>query len=357
MLNYKRIYDQLIEKRLTEKLYKSNDLYTENHHIVPRSLGGSDNQDNMIRLTAREHLIAHLLLVKIYEQSGDKNAYYKMLRAMSAMTNLTGDNYNCENKRQTIINSRVYQKIKEDIAKMYSEKFSGENNPNYGKRAIWNLKTLRQYYIDKDNDIPEGFTVVMPDCLRKTGKDSPTYNKAPIYNIETGEMKQLDKNETPPEGWKWGMSPEVKAKLKKAIVNPALGKHWVQNPTLKQRKLVGPDYVLEDGWEYGHSLNFIPKSENKDYYNKLRRDKNQQLKLEKMAVDPEYRHKVETGSFYKSVAEKEKLFSEYYKIYDRVGFDKFKEITGYKFTKQNLVSSFKRYVKEFVPQNGKRRGQ
>ena len=35
MLNYKRIYDQLIEKRLTEKLYKSNDLYTENHHIIP----------------------------------------------------------------------------------------------------------------------------------------------------------------------------------------------------------------------------------------------------------------------------------------------------------------------------------
>ena len=37
----------------------------ENHHIVPRSMGGSDDKDNMVLLTLREHFICHKLLTKI----------------------------------------------------------------------------------------------------------------------------------------------------------------------------------------------------------------------------------------------------------------------------------------------------
>ena len=59
-MDYQKIYDNLIRKRLenppTEKF--------ERHHIVPRSLGGSDDKDNIVKLTLREHYIAHLLLCK-----------------------------------------------------------------------------------------------------------------------------------------------------------------------------------------------------------------------------------------------------------------------------------------------------
>lgn len=41
-------------------------LYTERHHIVPRCLGGGDEPANLVALSAREHYIAHLLLVKMY---------------------------------------------------------------------------------------------------------------------------------------------------------------------------------------------------------------------------------------------------------------------------------------------------
>lgn len=77
-MDYQRIYDNLIKKRLenppTEKF--------ERHHIVPRSLGGSDDNENIVKLTLREHYIAHLLLCRIHR--GTRN-YYPMLRALTMM--------------------------------------------------------------------------------------------------------------------------------------------------------------------------------------------------------------------------------------------------------------------------------
>lgn len=43
---------------------QSVDGYAEVHHIVPRSLGGSDDADNLIRLTARQHYVAHWILAR-----------------------------------------------------------------------------------------------------------------------------------------------------------------------------------------------------------------------------------------------------------------------------------------------------
>ena len=46
------------------------DIKTAKHHIVPRSMGMNDDYEtqpwNIIALTETEHLIAHLLLSKIY---------------------------------------------------------------------------------------------------------------------------------------------------------------------------------------------------------------------------------------------------------------------------------------------------
>lgn len=39
--------------------------YTEQHHILPRSLGGTDDSENLVYLTAREHFIVHWLLTKM----------------------------------------------------------------------------------------------------------------------------------------------------------------------------------------------------------------------------------------------------------------------------------------------------
>ena len=64
-MNYQRIYNQFISDRKARELeLKASGEYFERHHITPKSLGGTDSEDNLIRLTPEDHLFAHLLLAK-----------------------------------------------------------------------------------------------------------------------------------------------------------------------------------------------------------------------------------------------------------------------------------------------------
>jgi hypothetical protein len=43
---------------------KSTSGYTEQHHIIPKCLGGTDDADNLVNLSAREHFVCHWLQLK-----------------------------------------------------------------------------------------------------------------------------------------------------------------------------------------------------------------------------------------------------------------------------------------------------
>jgi hypothetical protein len=69
---HQRIYDQIIQRGLTRGLPKRRPKGFERHHIIPISLGGTDDVTNLVDLTPREHFIAHWLLKRIH---GGKMAY------------------------------------------------------------------------------------------------------------------------------------------------------------------------------------------------------------------------------------------------------------------------------------------
>lgn len=75
-MNYQKHYDLLIERARARVLSG----YVEVHHIVPRCIGGSDDKDNLVQLTAEEHYVAHQLLHKIHPSS------YSLMFAVIAMT-------------------------------------------------------------------------------------------------------------------------------------------------------------------------------------------------------------------------------------------------------------------------------
>ena len=61
-MDYQKIYNQIIERAKNRIL----ECYKEKHHIVPKCLGGDNNENNLVELTAREHFLCHMLLCEIY---------------------------------------------------------------------------------------------------------------------------------------------------------------------------------------------------------------------------------------------------------------------------------------------------
>ena len=78
-MDYKKIYENLIDKAKNRKELLE---IRERHHIVPKSLGGSNKRDNIVLLSPREHFIAHLLLSRF--------GGYKMKRALFLMSTRNG---------------------------------------------------------------------------------------------------------------------------------------------------------------------------------------------------------------------------------------------------------------------------
>lgn len=126
---YTKIYYNIINNTKSRTL--SCDVYTEKHHIIPKSIGGNNDNENIVTLTAREHFICHWLLTKMILGKSHRKMIYAlyMMRA-----NKPG-----QQRYFTKITARVYELLKgkythsaETKAKM-SGRF-GELNSYYGKK-------------------------------------------------------------------------------------------------------------------------------------------------------------------------------------------------------------------------------
>jgi len=122
-MNYLSIYNTIINKALTEdrRKRKLNDLkymYYERHHIIPKCIGGLNNKENLVLLTAREHFVIHQLLIKIYPSN------HKLIFALRMLCR--------NNNKNHIRNNKEYQWIKQKIAEELSASQKGK--PNRGNK-------------------------------------------------------------------------------------------------------------------------------------------------------------------------------------------------------------------------------
>lgn len=115
-MNYQKIYNQIIEraKSLDRKKTRTG-VYYESHHIIPKCLGGNNDKDNLVLLTAREHFICHRLLCEMYPDN--KKIWYAMDGMLIVNRNRS---YN--------ISSRLFKEIKENLRNQKSEQLR-VNNP------------------------------------------------------------------------------------------------------------------------------------------------------------------------------------------------------------------------------------
>jgi hypothetical protein len=103
----------------------------EIHHIIPKSLGGSNKNENLVKLLHREHYICHLLLTKMLE---DKNSIIKMCWALHRLT-----------FSKTIFNSHQYE-----ISRKIHIKNLKENHPS--KKQSWRDKVSDIVYSHWENN-------------------------------------------------------------------------------------------------------------------------------------------------------------------------------------------------------------
>ena len=128
------------------------DGYFERHHIIPRSEGGKDIQENFVALKAREHFLAHWLLYRVYKTPASARSFKLMTNDQNKKR---GKDYEEARKimSESMIGNKnvskrpeVQQKIKERCYSVFKGKkrpehslllksrgvFKGINNPLYG---------------------------------------------------------------------------------------------------------------------------------------------------------------------------------------------------------------------------------
>ena len=127
---YTRWYYNIVNTAKTRVL--SAEVYTEQHHIIPKSLGGIET----VFLTAKEHFLCHLLLCKMLEGTNK----HKMINALIKMTF-------SKSKGQKRYTSKSFSLVKKLIAEKNSEMFKGRI---FSESTIEKMKQNNGRYIRTD---------------------------------------------------------------------------------------------------------------------------------------------------------------------------------------------------------------
>lgn len=132
LMNYHEIYRSLIQNAKDEeaKGTRRKGRY-ERHHIKPKSIGGDNTSQNLVRLTPREHFIAHLLLERMFQKGSEEHR--KMAFAAWRLAN---------GGSSARISSRTYEIVREkyvdEIREVNRLKQTGKRNSQYGRRWYTN---------------------------------------------------------------------------------------------------------------------------------------------------------------------------------------------------------------------------
>ena len=141
-------YQHLIATRKNRVLPK--EIYVESHHIIPRSLGGTNLKDNKIKLLPKEHFIAHLLLTKMVrgqdrykmwkafnmmltENKVDQSRYYPTSKFYELARKLVGQASSDCNKGRTPWNKGIPRTLEEKILMSAKRKETAQSTNAWNK--------------------------------------------------------------------------------------------------------------------------------------------------------------------------------------------------------------------------------
>lgn len=240
-MNYIKVYNNIIDRSRNRQLLG----YVENHHIIPKCVGGTDENWNLTPLTAREHFVCHMLLCEIYP----KNIKLKFaLWNMCNMKSLSQNRY--------IISSRTYQRIRID----YSNNTKGINNPCFGRKHTDEEKykisvAMKGKYLKEKN----------PFFGKKHSKETIEIIKEKRLNQKFSDETRL-KLSNSKKGKTSGRKGKINSEEHRRKIKESLSKIVHPRPTKKKCKI--NDMIFESAVEAAKFFN-IPDSTVRD---RLRND-------------------------------------------------------------------------------------
>jgi glutathione peroxidase-family protein len=138
MKSYEEFINHILE---TRGRFNCGDGYYEVHHVVPKCIGGTDEENNLIELFAKEHFIAHKLLAQENPEN-EKIVYAYTMMAFAKN----------ENQERYELTPEEYEEAKITFSKIKSQSMKGENNPWYGKHLSEETKRkIRESKIGSKN--------------------------------------------------------------------------------------------------------------------------------------------------------------------------------------------------------------
>lgn len=184
-VDYVKHYISLIIKSKNRTIV--NGTYSEKHHIIPKSIFSSKmaqnvlcvfkikykyGKENKVRLLPEEHYIAHLLLVKIFENI-DTNCYEKMVYAASLM-------------RSRCNNNKTYCFLRKRYSEVLSKNRIGKPSGMSGKK--WSKERKEQGNVLKGKTYEEIYGEEKAKKLKeRRSTDRKGKKLEEIYGIERAE--------------------------------------------------------------------------------------------------------------------------------------------------------------------------
>jgi len=154
------------------------------HHIVPKHMGGTDDESNLVELTIEEHAEAHK---KLFEEHGRWQDYI-------AWKGLAGLLSSDECKFIAMMEGSVRGSA------ISNGGFKYTNGKEVKKFMPW--------------EVPDGWERIPPSETRKRGIGSGTKGRKWFHDPTTGDRKALLPDEEIPNGWIAGQGKGSKSKSK-----------------------------------------------------------------------------------------------------------------------------------------------
>lgn len=204
-MDYIRHYNLLVEKARNRVVGKN--IYTEMHHIIPRSEGGTDDESNIVKLYPREHFIAHWLLYRDNPESISRSFAFNMMSCNRNGTYRPSSRAYAEGVEAAAIANKKNFTGRKAIGKDGNIKYVWPYELDYYFELGWKQnprKGLNSNKFWSNNGIEESFSSTLQSGWKK-GRIGESNTKGKKAISRNGEVKFVNNpNKWIKEGWTLG---------------------------------------------------------------------------------------------------------------------------------------------------------